>query len=225
MSLRREVYLPAARSLSQAHHLLTALSNVDLADESINKELAVSLETISAVHVIGRDDTVRALMDYMNSLMKSFAELYPIRLRLRMRKNDIDFLTGLINKAAGAQDQNLEMMKQYNLEAKPDSARWTVLENYFKHTQDTHAQHANEQKLLLDEQMREVIEFAELCMLRSVQVSNLIPPALFAVRDELELPIDKERYLELHEASASDALAALQNALQKIKRTDVELDK
>jgi len=218
MSLRREVYLPAARSLSQAHRLLTALSNIDRTDESINEELEGSLATISAVHVVGLDETVHALTEYMNLLMKSFAELYPMRLRLRLRKIEIDILAGLIAKASSAQDQNLEMMKQYNLEAKPDLARWAALENFFKHTQDLHEQHAKEQERLWDEQRREVTEFAELCMLHSIHVAKLMPPALFAVRDELELPIDKERYLKLHEASANDALAAFQNALQKIKQ-------
>lgn len=225
MSLRRDVYLPAAQSLSQTHRLLTALSDIDRTDDSINRELADSLAAISAVHVIAQDETVCALTEYMNSLTSSFAELYPTRLRLRMRKNDIDILTDIINRVSVSQDQTLEMMKQYNLEARHDPARWAALEKQFKQTQELGEQHIREQERLWDAQVREQTEFAELCMLRTIQVAKLMPRALFSVRDELELPLNKERYQELQEASASAALAALQKALQRMKSADPDLDK
>jgi hypothetical protein len=85
MSLRREVYLQAAAALTHTNSLVARAANVDYNQNKISDEFAADLATISKVHVVASDDTIDAVMTYMNELGPAFMEMTRRRMPLAIR--------------------------------------------------------------------------------------------------------------------------------------------
>lgn len=196
MALRRDVYLGAAESISNGQLILTKLSDLSISDQELGAEFTRVSAAIAKIQVVGTNSTVQAVSAFSHQLGAAYLELILKRVPLIDRKNDIELLTELINKSQIELDRYITLMKQLNLEGNADQRIWKVINDNVEFERKQREQHTEERTNLWVAQNRDHLQFAELCYERFVEVSQTIPPAVFAVRAELELPLDREAYLK-----------------------------
>jgi hypothetical protein len=196
MALRRDVYLAAAEAISKGQNILTRLIELNVSDQELGAEFIRDSAAIAKIQVVGTNSTVQAVSAFSQELGAAYLELLLKRVPLIERKNEIELLTKFINRSQTELDRYINLMKQLNLEGNVDRRVWEVIENNVEYEQEQQAQHTEKQQKLWAKQNPEHLQFAELCFGRFMAVSKLIPPTVFAAREELELPIDREAYLE-----------------------------
>lgn len=174
MSLRREVYLPAADAIYKSQSLLMQLLNLDMSEQEVAPLLSTELTFINKALVVGSDKTIQAVHSVQHELSVTFMDLVFKRLRLINRKHLIASL------AKSEDDQQLEKL------------------------------HA--------EQAQEHFAFIELGIASLDRLFVLIPPAFFAVREDMELPLlDKEAFLKTYNENNKKMKAELMARFQELK--------
>jgi len=195
MSLRQLVYFQAAEAIAHGQNILIRLADLSLSEQEIGAEFSVDSAALAKIQIVATNDTVQAVSVFQQELASAYLELILKRARLIERKARIDLLTEFIDKSEAEQDRQINLMKRANLEGNADQRLWHVVSENIEFEKRQYARYAQEQGGLLEEQRKEHMGFVELCVLHLVGVSKLVPPAVFAVRAELELPIDREKYL------------------------------
>ena len=199
MSVRREVYLHATAALIHTNALVGRAASVEHDLNEISDEFAADLATISKTHIVASDDTIEAVMAYMNELAPAFMEMSRRRIPLAIRKQDIDTHVALMNKAGADRERLIAMMQQYNLQGIRDAEKWNAL--------NAQAQFVSEQfetlkktadRLRID-QLKEQLEIGDRVAEIAAINATFLPEAVLAVRSEMDMPLDRTRYLRLWE--------------------------
>ena len=114
-----------------------------------------------------------------------------------MATEQINTLDNLITSAVKTRDQMVELMRQYNLEGVHNPQRFQAIEGTFKFEQDRIGTMIQKKNALIRERAQLQLDITqEACeKMRDLQLTLL--PALFAMRAELELPIDQANYTKM----------------------------
>ena len=75
MALRRDVYLPAAESVTRLQALLGSLIDLRTPDENLSRESTTHIAVISKISVIGSIKTVAAVSALLNEFNSAFLDL------------------------------------------------------------------------------------------------------------------------------------------------------
>ena len=218
MSLRREVYLDAAEAISNGLSDLGRMINLEISDQDINSESSKNSAAIAKVNMVATNPTVQAVSNYYSEFNSTYLELFFERLLVMERKNSIDDLSNLIQKNQSEIDRWIEMMKTYNLEGKHDERKWKGISQNLEFHQKNEEELIDKRDNLRTIQQKELFSFTGHFIDKMRFISSLIPPAIFAVRKELSLPIDEEAYLKNHMESLARIQHAAENFLSKIKQ-------
>lgn len=214
MALRRDVYLGAAGAISRAQSTLMRLADLNVADQELSAAFSQDSSAMAQVQVVGTNKTVQAMSAFSQELGAAFLELTLKRLPLLGRKNQIELLGKFIDKSNTEQERLINAMRQMNLEGNTDQKTWRVVNDSFKLEQQNNAKIIEERQLLTEQQQRDILEFLELSVDRFCTVSRLIPSATFAVREELDLPLDREAYTKMFDENLEKGKDAIQGFLQ-----------
>lgn len=218
MSLRRDVYLQAAEAISRTQAILGRLLDLNTPDGDLATESRIDSGVIARIQVVGTDQTVRAVSAFMNEFAVAYAELSFERICLVERKNRIELVKQYREKASQEQDRWLELMKRMNLQGSSDQCLWNVIQGNFEFARKQHEGYSREEQSLWAEQNREHLQSLKSCIEHSSRLAELIPPAVFAVRDELELPLNTDEYMKSFNESMKRGKAALDAFVQKLQQ-------
>jgi hypothetical protein len=197
MSLKRDVFLPAVEALIRSQGILGKTINPEFELPELGQQLMADQAIMAKIHLVGTEKTVTALMTFMNQLMPAYLELSTMRIPLVVCRNAIDAEQSVIDRSNALQQQNIELMRQFNIAGKSDQAEWERLRGLFDAEQDTYRQHT-ERKAELWEEYNAHMRRAFTRMTELAQTtSSLIPHAVLAAREEIELPIDQAKYQKL----------------------------
>jgi hypothetical protein len=219
MSLRREVYLQAAAALTHTNALVGRAANVEYDQNKIADKFTADLATISKVHIVASDDTIEAVMTYIKELGPAFMEMSRRRLPLAIRKKMIETHVALMNKAGSDRERFIAIMQQYNLQGVRDKEKWDAV--------NAQAQYASEQfdsqRTIVDQlgidQTKGQLEISERIMELAARNTKLLPDAILAVRNEMEMPLDRIRYernWELQREKMSEAWTPVRSDIEKL---------
>lgn len=214
MALRRDVYLGAAGAISRAQSMLMRLADLNVADQELSAAFSRDSSAMAQVHVVGTNKTVQAISAFSQELGAAFLELTLKRLPLLERKNQIELLGKFIDKSNTEQERLINIMRQLNLEGNTDQKTWGVVNDSFKFEQQKNAENMEERQALTNQQHHDILEFLELSFDRFCTVSRLVPPAIFAVREELDLPLDREAYTKMFDENLEKGKDNIQGFLQ-----------
>lgn len=106
------------------------------------------------------------------------------------------------------------MLKQFNLEGNLVQEKWEDIKSNIEFWQKENDKYFHEQKEIGTKQITDQIKFMELWFLKYIEVAKLVPPAIFAIREELELPIDKEAYWANFNVNTEQSLAMFKSFLK-----------
>lgn len=218
ISLRREVFLEAAEAISNGLNALGRIINLDISDQDINPDAVKNGAAISKVYLVGTNQTVQAVSAYYSEYNSAYLELMLERLPLMERHNSVNNLSKLYEKTLSEGQQLIELMKNYNLEGKKDERKWQVISENYKFIEAKQ----NELSKQIDElnviQQKERFLFTRLVIEKLSFISTLIPPAVFAVRHDLKLPLDEEAFLKIQSESLVKTKKAAEKFLSKIQQ-------
>ncbi len=218
MSLRRDVYLAAAEAIVNGQHILARFPNLNISDEDFSTEFQQNNASIAKVQVVGTNPTVQAVFAYSNEFSRTFLELSLKRLKLIERKYEIESISRMIDKLLTEGEGYLELMKQHRLEGNTDNQKWKILFENLELIQKQRENFFGKKQDLETIQRKEQICFTKNCTEKLFSISQFIPPAVLSVRDELDLPLDKDVYLEYFKKKKKKGRVALDSFFSEIEQ-------
>ena len=215
MALRRDVYLPAVEAIIRSHGSLGKVINLEADLAEIGQQMITDRATMAKLHLVGSQRTVTALMTYINELMPGYMELMSLRVPMAVRRQAIDAEQSIMDRSNAMQQQIVELMRQFNIAGKTDQDEWQRLNRQVEAEKATFSQHADKKAELWKEQLAELrrafIRMNEL----AIRLTSLIPDAVIAARQEIELPIDPEEYRRLFAEQQQVVQRAMQDFLNR----------
>lgn len=218
MALRREVYLPAFEAVARAQGAFGQAANPDVDLTAVGTQLLADLATMSKVHLIASEATIRGLFAFQRALMPAYFELLTRRTPIMIRRAAIATHQHLIDSALADQQRFVQMLQQLNLAGSTDAGARERINAQFAAAQNTFTEHADKQAALNREQIADQLSLtARLTELMPV-VTEFIPETLVAARKELELPLDPVEYRRLFQETQQEAQRALYDLIQQLRR-------
>lgn len=221
MSLRREVFLQAVEAISSAQIALGRIINLNIDEQNISPDAQKNSAAISKLYIVATIPTVQAVSAYYKEFNSVFFELVSERSPLIERKNLIMDFSKLRDIFFNERQQLIELMKNDNLEGKIDERRRKViLENY---------EFADKKQKELGEKIEELIAVQEKerhslirhYLEKMSGIAPLIPPAVFAARQELELSldeVDREAFLKIQNDIFAKTKIAAEDFLSEVQQ-------
>jgi hypothetical protein len=218
MEIRRQVYLDAAEALTENHLLLMKLSDLGISDTEISNRFAKSAATISKVYAIGSAKTVKTVTELTSAIGSKHLFLAAERLPLIRRKSDMDIQNELITKSSSERDQMLEVMKNINIQGIRDNRMMSVVERNFKYHQEKISEYIAKRNELQEINGKAHIELVVKCFQAYKEVNDYYPPAISAVREEMDLPFEEASYRQTIERSYEVAEKSLTEFIEKVTK-------
>ena len=219
-SIKKEVYLQATEALTRTQNIVANLANLNIDEQKINAEMVKYSGLIAKVQIVGSEKTVKAVTTIMSSIGTAILELMLERSALVNRKNEIELLEKYRIKSADEIDRYISIMKNVNLEGSQDQRLWdTINQNIeFESTQrDKYAQEIND---LWEIQNKEHLEFTKKCMDKFFEITSLLPDAVLSVREELDLDISNEAYLDIFNKNIEQGKQVFSKFYDKLSRKE-----
>lgn len=218
LSLRKDVYLAAADAMQSAVVFIGKLSNPNISLEEQSKAYFEKIPALAKVQIIGKTETIKAVLEFSSALSVSGLQLMSKRLPLDIAKNRLELLNIKATGFEKERDRWLEEMKKYNVAGKPDDRLWTSLKSNFdfeeSRARDLRARIGIETLALFSQQM----QFIEECVTHSQTCLSRFVPAVIAMRSELGIPTDAMVYTELVHSMSISQKAAVGEVLDHARR-------
>lgn len=215
MSLRRDVYLKATEAITKGQNFLIRLANLDIPSQAFDDDYREDAASLAKIHIVATNETVQAVLTYSQYFRNAFLELSLKRVSLLARKNRIEVLDSFIEQTAQKGKYYLEQIGVKVLEGTIDERVWKILNDNFQFESEQQDKYEKERQQLTAIQQKEQMEFFKLCMERFFSISEYLPLAVIAVRNELELSFDEEAYLGLYKENLEKSRIVFNNFLRE----------
>jgi beta-glucosidase-like glycosyl hydrolase len=197
-SLKKEVYMEAAEAITNAQNMVASFANLNSSEETITAGFSSEAGKIAKVQIVGSGKTVKAVTTIMSAIGTSTLYLMLERSSLFQRKNQISINESYRDKSQSEVDRYISIMKNLNLQGNTDRGLWDTVNRSIEFENEQIAKYQKEIDSLTEVQNQEHLEYTKRCMDAFFETSALIPAAVLAVRDELDLDISPEEYLEIY---------------------------
>ena len=196
-SIKKEVYLQAVEAITRSQNMIVSFSNLSIANEDITVNMVEDSGIMAKIQIVGSRETVKATTAYMTAIASKTLGLILERPALLDRKSSIEVLETLKAMAENEIDSYIKMMRNLNLEDNQNQAIWSKIKVQVDFEQGQIDKYTNEIAELWDVQSSEHIAFSQKCFDSFIEVSRLLPPIILSVRNELDLDIEPEDYLNI----------------------------
>lgn len=198
-SLRKEMYLDVAESIAFQANALGRLLDPKITAEELSQEFFSRAPKVARAFVVAGDEIAKHLLNVTNALSLAYLRLSTQRAELTTDLTQIKMLESLIESSSNERNRMLELIKQFNIDGVRDDRRWNILNENF----------GFEQKRIKDwneaiHSTRLDLYNKQINLLTSLQneqraISQLMIPALAAIKDELNLPFNAKEFLLMSE--------------------------
>lgn len=220
-NIKKEVYLEAVEALTRTQNVIGNLSNLNADEQKITAGMVADSGLIAKVQIVGSEKTVKAVMTIMAAIGTAIMELMLERGILVHRKNTIELLEGLRSKAHSEIDRYISIMKNLNLEGNQDKRLWDTINNNMHYETQRRDKLSQEISDLWKVQNKEHLEFTQKAMNRFFEITGLLPDAVLAVREELNLPISNDEYLDIFTKNIEQGTKVFGNFMKKVASQQV----
>jgi hypothetical protein len=143
---------------------------------------------------VGNQATVDAVMKYTNAFGAAFLELLTRRTSLLIRKSAINDQATLRSQAQEDLTRFVRMLQQCSLDGVNDVPKIEAIGRQSAMAAERWQKFHAEWIRLSTEQMQEQLQVSNRSMALNSEVVSLLPDAVSAVRQEMELPLDHTWY-------------------------------
>jgi signal transduction histidine kinase len=215
MSLRRDVYLPAAEAIVRIQAALGQLVDLKADQNKIARRMSADLATLAKVHLVATEPTVRALMAYQKVVMPAFLEIVAERSPLIVHRLGVEDHQKYVDRADAEVERIVQLMRQHNISGSGDQAAFERLTAQSTIEQNTRKHHLDKQSTLRRALLLGQLALTERMAELAVNTAELIPDALICSRQELELPVsDPDAYRSIY---SEQQQAARQTMLEAVR--------
>ncbi|MDK9717002.1 MAG: hypothetical protein OEL57_03735 [Trichlorobacter sp.] len=201
LNLRKEIYLAAAEAISAGLVLVGRIGNFNIEYNKLMESFEEKSPSITKVNVIASDDTIKAFTAFMEELTGGILRLSHQRIKHGVLQQRISFIQTQLDKALEERDRMISLMKEFNLAGSTDKQRWAAIEqnNDFERKR---IYELSEEKIELELQLFPAqMGLARECQSEIAILTELLPPLLKCVRNELQLPFDEISFKQVIEGS------------------------
>jgi hypothetical protein len=216
-SIKKEVYLQAAGAVTRSQNMITSFSNLNFANEDITVNMVEDSGIMAKIQIVGSKKTVKATTAFMAVIGTKTLELILERSPLIERKSNIEVLETLREFAGKEIESYMEIMKKMNLQGNQDKDTWLRIEDQVQFEQGQVDKFNNEINKLVFLQNSEHIAFSKKCFDSFIEVSRLLPPIILSVRNELDLDIEPEDYLNIFNSNLDVGQKVFEEFLSKVR--------
>lgn len=199
MSLRKDIYLAATEAISAGLISIGRFSDLELSHDRLTNEYQSKSSSISKVHLVAKEATVKILLHFSGELAATLLRLSAKRGPLLGKMNQIATLRGLVDIFTKEQSRTLELMKQHNLEGSTDQRKFNALQTNFDFETRRIEENSKKMNDLAATLYSEQLQFMEECVEETMRLWRLSVPVVASARKELDLPIDESEYGKLVE--------------------------
>lgn len=215
-NIKKEVYLQAVEALTRTQNVVGTLPNLNAEAQNITSGMLNDSGLIAKVQIVGSEKTVKAVTTIMASIGTVIMELMLERGILVDRKKEIELLEGLCSKTQSEIDRYISIMKNLNLEGNQDKRLWDTINNSVQFETQQRDKFYQEIGELWKTQSKEHLEFTQMCMNRFFEITSLLPDAVLAVREELNLTISNDAYLDIFNKNIEQGKKVFDDFFKKI---------
>lgn len=212
MDLRRDVFLPAVKAVTDITAVIGTVMDIDTPNEKIRTAYAEAICDIAGVHIVASSETLSAVIEMNHHIAALYLDLNLLRANTLIESQKLRGLLAVENTEIQNGTALVEMMKRYNLSGGTPE-QWARIQQQWDihqimlsdHVKNKAKQHTVVVKLSTDM----LKHFGE-------QMEQLFPlqaKAMIAVRNELGLPMDEIEYLKFSEKSQRSAREATNKAV------------
>lgn len=217
---KKEVYMEAVEAITRSQNIIAGFCNLNLIEEQITSNLSSDAGKIAKIQVVGSKETVKAVTEYMAEIGRASLDLMLKRSELMLRKSSIHTYESLRDRTQQEIDRYIAIMKNLNLQGNTDQSLWDTVNRNVEFEQNQYDKHQAKLDLLWNEQNKEHLAFTRECMDRFFSISELLPSAVLAVRNELDLDISSEDYLDIFNENIEKGRKVFGEFLQRIEQAN-----
>ena len=217
MALRKDIYLAAAEAASAGLLAVGRFANLDIPHDKLTEGYLDKAPSITKVHIIANEETVRAVSNFSIELNAAFLRLSVKRFQLVAQKQQIGFLRAQVDVSIKENARTLELQRQYNIEGLTDPRKWHVLQQNFEFERARGEQLRQEADTLDASLIPRQLEFMEEVCAETLQLGHLLTPPLFAIRKELELLIDETEFRRISEEATAKQVESLKEFMRDLQ--------
>jgi len=218
-NIKKEVYLQAVEALTRSQNIVASLPNLNINEQQITSTMTDDAGSIAKIQIVGSEKTVKAVTTIMASIGSAILELMLERGILTNRKNTIESLETYRLKAADEIDRYISMMTNINIEGNQDQRLWDAINKNVEFQTQQRDKYAAEICDLWKIQNEAHVVFAQKCMNDFFEITSLLPDAVLSVREELNLPISSEAYLDIFNNNIEHGKRVLGEFYEKVSST------
>ncbi|WP_335900593.1 chromosome segregation ATPase [Shewanella algae] len=214
-SLKKEVFMEAAEALTNSLNMIANFSNLNLSEEALTSGFSSEAGKIAKVQIVGEGRTVRAVTTIMSSVGEATLTLMLERGSLINRKNLIEINEKQRDKAQAEVERYISIMKNLNLQGNTDQGLWDTINRAVDCENGQIEKYNNEIDSLWDAQNKEHLVYVSKCMDTFFDISVIFPEAILAVREELDLNISPDEYLDIYNKNIEKGRSVFKSFLEK----------
>lgn len=200
--LRKDVYLAVAEAIQAGLVALSKFSDLTILPESLLKDYLEKSPSIAKVHIVATEDTIEAVMVVAGEITSSVVQLSLGRLPLFIDRGKIDLLSSEILGYEKERERWLEELKKFDLEGQIDHRRRAFIEENYNQGVRNIADSLKRKIGMEGDLLERQLEFTGICLRETSRLSEMIVPAVSAMRQELRMTTNSTRLKQIYKASA-----------------------
>jgi hypothetical protein len=216
LALKKDIFLDAAEAVSAAISSLSNFANLDKSNDKVMERYLEKSPVLAKVHVVGTMQTVDSLANLMDEHRKQAFDLWAVRHQLNAQRSSIANLDNLVGKFQKEVDVTLELIKQFNISGAGDQQRWDRLQKNVEFEMKRVDDGLANRGQLVRKFTGEHVAFIAACSRASGEVAKHVAPLVKAIRQELDLPLDLDRYQVRIDQSLSQQIEDSDQYLAKV---------
>ena len=209
--------MEAVEAITRSQNIIPSFSNLNLSEEQITSSMVSDSGKVAKVQIVGSKETVKAVTEYMVAIGLAILDLTLERSGLMLRKNSIHTLENLSDKSRQEIDSYIAIMKNLNLEGNQDPALWKTINGNVDFEQKQYDKFQAEIAELWQIQNKEHLEFIRKCMNKFFEISALLPNVVLSVRNELDMEISIDDYLNIFNDNIEKGKKIFDDFLRRIE--------
>lgn len=218
---KKDVYMEAVEAITRSQNIIPSFSNLNRDEEQITSSMVSDSGKVAKVQIVGSKETVKAVTEYMAAIGSATLDLMLERSGLMLRKNSIHTLENLRDKSQQEIDRYIAIMKNLNLEGNQDPALWKTINGNVDFEQKQYDKFQAQIAELWQIQNKEHLEFIRKCMNKFFEISALLPNAVLSVRNELDLEISSDDYLNIFNDNIEKGKKIFDDFFRRIEQRNV----
>lgn len=191
---RVDVYLAAAGEIVKAQQHLGSLANVDLRQFDLGEALSGFAASANQAILIATDETAEAINEFLSVYMTALFRLLPRVFPIQTARSDRDIHQTMYDTYQAEVKSIIATMTHRNETHTGDQVDWDALNRSLEFNQKQATEAVELRDKAWDEINRLNMEYMDALMGEAKVITRAALPAMVAIRSDLEISSDIDRY-------------------------------